>query len=89
MPIGQDLLDILRCPDDRSPLTSADDALVERLNREIAAGRLRNRAGGKMESRLDGGLVRRDRTLLYPVVEGIPIMLVDEAIPLDQVAGKA
>ena len=84
MAISKDLLDILLCPEDRSPLAPADEELVARLNREIAAGRLRNRAGGKMETPLDGGLIRRDRLLLYPVVDGIPIMLIDEAIPLEQ-----
>lgn len=84
MSISKELLDILLCPEDRSPLTPADNELVARLNREIVAGRLRNRAGGKAESALDGGLIRRDRRLLYPVVDGIPIMLIDEAIPLDQ-----
>ena len=31
----------------------------------------------------DSGLVREDRTILYPVRDDIPIMLVDESIPLD------
>jgi uncharacterized protein YbaR (Trm112 family) len=31
---------------------------------------------------LAGGLVREDRQWLYPIVDDIPVMLVDEAISL-------
>jgi uncharacterized protein YbaR (Trm112 family) len=82
--ISKELLDILVCPDDRTPLHEADAALVERLNRAIAAGRIVNRAGSRVERALAGGLVRQDGTLLYPMTEGFPIMLTDEAIPLAQ-----
>lgn len=85
MPIISDaLLSVLVCPTDRTPLARADDALVARLNQAIAARRLRNKAGDTLDKPLDAGLVRADGTLLYPVVDQIPIMLADEAIPLDQ-----
>lgn len=84
--IHPDLLEILRCPDDRSRLHEADAALVTRLNQAIAEKRLKNRAGRTLESPLDGGLVREDGRYVYPIVDGIPVLLVDEAIPLDQLA---
>jgi uncharacterized protein len=34
---------------------------------------------------LDGGLVRSDRKILYPIREDIPVMLIEEGIPLEQV----
>ncbi|HVC99101.1 MAG TPA: Trm112 family protein [Pirellulales bacterium] len=80
--IGKELLDILVCPQDRTSLELADPDLVAKLNRSIAAGVLMNMAGEKVEQPLDGGLVREDGTLLYPIVDGIPVMLVDEAIRL-------
>jgi uncharacterized protein YbaR (Trm112 family) len=35
-----------------------------------------------VEKQLDGGLVREDGAYLYPIEDDIPIMLIDEAIPL-------
>jgi len=86
--ISKELLEILVCPQDRTPLELADPDLVARLNRLVAAGVLKNMAGDKVEQSLDGGLVREDGTLIYPIVDGIPVMLVDEAIPFpNEVAG--
>ena len=61
---------------------------MARANRAIAAGWLKNRAGEALTKAIEGGLVRQDQTMLYPVIDGIPILLVDEAIPLDQLGEK-
>lgn len=83
--ISKELLEILVCPEDHSSLALADARLVAELNQRIAAGNLRNKVGELVERQLDGGLVREDQAVLYPIVEGIPVLLVDEAIPLAQV----
>ena len=66
----------------RSPLHVADEALVARLRREAAEGRLKNRAGRNVTVPIEGGLVREDARFLFPIVDGIPVMLIDESIPL-------
>jgi uncharacterized protein YbaR (Trm112 family) len=86
--ISPELLNILVCPEQRTPLSVADDDLLAALNREVAAGRLKNRGGDRVEKALDGGLVREDREVVYPIIDGIPIMLVDEAIPLEQLESR-
>lgn len=85
--VNQELLAILRCPDDRSPLSLADDEVVAQLNAAIQAGWLRNRAGQRVDRLMEGGLVREAGDLLYPIVDQIPVMLHDEAIPLVQLDG--
>lgn len=84
--IDKELLDILACPENKTPVTLADAALVEKINAAIEKGEVKNRGGQKMEKKIDGGLVREDRAYLYPVEDGIPIMLIDEAIPLEGLA---
>jgi uncharacterized protein len=80
--IDPELLKILCCPETHQPLTSADAALVQRLNTQIESGQLRNRGGQPVTRKCDGGLVRKDGQFVYPVCENIPILLISEAIPL-------
>ena len=82
--ISQELLEILVCPENRTPVHPADDALMARLNAAIDAGTVKNRAGETVVDRADSGLVREDGAYLYVVRDDIPVMLKDEAIPLDQ-----
>ncbi len=81
--IDENLLEILVCPDNHTRLHLADQALVAKLNEAIAAGQVRNRGGEPVDEPIDGGLVREDGTLLYPIRDEIPVMLVDEAVPLE------
>lgn len=70
------------CPESGQAFDPAPTALLEDLNDRIAAGNLKDRKGLAVARRLDGGLVRQDGRYLYPVVEGIPVLIVDESIPL-------
>ena len=80
--IDQALLDILACPETKEEVHLAPDHVVEAVNGRISAGALVNRGGEKVTEPIDGGLVRADGAYLYPIREEIPIMLIDEAIPL-------
>jgi uncharacterized protein YbaR (Trm112 family) len=82
MPIEQELLDILVCPESRQPLTRAEPGLLARLNDEIRGRRLRNRNGDVVESEIREALVREDGKFLYVVDDDIPIMLIDQSIEL-------
>lgn len=83
--IKPEFIEMLRCPEDRSTVTLADDALVARLNAAQGAGKLVNRGGKPIEKPLDGALVRADGRVAYAVIDQIPIMLVDEGIWLGDV----
>ncbi len=80
--ITPDLLGILCCPETHQDLRLAQPAVVEKLNAQIAAGTLKNRIGQPIQEKIDGGLIRSDGRFLYPIRRDIPVMLVDEAIPL-------
>ena len=73
-------LDLLVCPQNRLRLQAAEAPLIERLNSAIAAGRVSNVTGRRVEKPVDGGLIREDGQVLYPIRDEIPILLPEEAI---------
>jgi uncharacterized protein YbaR (Trm112 family) len=84
--IAPDLLAILCCPETKQEVSLADETLVEKLNAAVERGELKNKAKKPVTEKLDGGLVRADRKIVYPIREDIPVMLIEEGIPLDQIA---
>ena len=82
MPIPDDLLEILVCPESQQPLERASREILDALNEKIRAGQLRNRGGDPVAKPLEAGLVRQDGKRLYPVEDDIPVMLIEESIEL-------
>jgi uncharacterized protein YbaR (Trm112 family) len=82
MAVHPELLEILVCPETKQPIALASADVLARINAEIDAGRLRNRGGETVTTRISEGLVREDGRILYPVDDGIPVMLIDESIEL-------
>ncbi len=78
---------VLLCPKDRTPLTIAGKELLEKLNRAITNEdpAIENLGGGIVEKPIAGGMVNQDGTLLYPIIDDIPVLLVDDAIALEQI----
>lgn len=81
--MDKELLEILVCPETKSALEFADEALLVRLNKQVTEKTLRNRAGALVEQPIEVGLVRADRKVCYVVRQGIPVMLVEEGILLE------
>ncbi len=80
MPVSKELLDILVCPETKQPVSPASDALLAKLADDIHAGGVRNRGGTQLDEPPTEGLVREDGKILYPVDDGIPVMLVEDSI---------
>ena len=86
MSLAPDFLRILRCPKTMKPLRLASEAELSAVNAGVAARKLANAAGRVLDSTLTAGLVPEGESIIYPVDDDIPILLIDEAIPLETVA---
>lgn len=84
--VDAELLEILVCPETKEPVRLADAELLERVNAAIEGGTVQNRGGERVKDTIEEGLVREDGKVLYPVRDDIPIMLIDEAIVLDDLS---
>jgi uncharacterized protein YbaR (Trm112 family) len=80
--IRPELLELLRCPETHQHLRQASGELLARVNDRIKQKELRNRAGKILEQPLEGALIREDDAVVYPVRGNLPILLIDEAVPL-------
>jgi len=80
--IDKELLAILCCPETKQNVALAGDDIVQKINDAVRDGTAVSRHGAKVVDAIDGGLVREDGKFLYPIRENIPIMLIDQAIPL-------
>ncbi len=76
------LLAVLRCPETRQPLRQADEGLVKICNKKISLAGLMNVRDELIKRTLEGGLVREDGHILYPIFETVTELLVSDGIPL-------
>ncbi len=82
--IDKDLLAILCCPETKQEVSLIDSRMLDQLNAEIEKGELHNKAGHPVKEKLDGGLIRKDGKVVYPIRDQIPIMLIEEGIVLKE-----
>lgn len=80
--VSAELVEILVCPETKQPVALAASDVLDAVNARIRAGSLRNRGGQPVASELAEGLLREDGKILYPVDDGIPVMLIEESIEL-------
>jgi uncharacterized protein YbaR (Trm112 family) len=78
--LSAEFLAMLRCPENQSPLSAAGNDVLARLNATIAAGRLKNRSGQTIDKPLEAALLRADGEVAYPIVDQIPVLIIDEGI---------
>lgn len=82
MNLEPEFLALLRAPVSLLPLRLASPAELEALNQKIRVGGMRTRGGSEIATTIDAGLVCEGEAVLFPIVDGIPILLRDEAIPI-------
>ncbi|PBC75225.1 Trm112 family protein [Fibrobacter intestinalis] len=80
--MDSEMLSILCTPDTREPLEGASEELLLNVNEKIAQGTVKTAGGTLVSETLEEALVSKDGKKIYPVKNGIPILLADEAIAL-------
>jgi uncharacterized protein YbaR (Trm112 family) len=83
------LLEAMQCPLSSQPLSVAPGALVEQLRQKRKAGELTTLNGAAVEEDFQSGLINASSQYFYPIREGIPSLLPDEALPLNPAHGDA
>jgi len=78
------LLEILHCPVTHKGLALAKPATLQAVNTLIEAGRLCNRDGQALLTPLTEALLTDDGKILYPVNDGIPVLLEGESVNMEQ-----
>ena len=80
------LLTILRCPVSHKGLSVLKKDQLARVNAAIKAGELTNHEGSAVADPLAEALITDDGKRIYPVDDGIPVLLEDESISMEQLA---
>ncbi|MEL7185233.1 MAG: Trm112 family protein [Pseudomonadota bacterium] len=80
------LLNILRCPVSRKVLTLLKKDKLAEVNTAISAGTIVNHDGEKVAAPLSEALITDDGKRIYPINDGIPVLLESEAIGMEQLA---
>ena len=65
--LSAELLAILRCPATGQPLTIAPQELIARI---------------APDNKIKAGLLREDGKVLYPILNGIPMLLIEDGIAI-------
>jgi uncharacterized protein YbaR (Trm112 family) len=79
--LDQEFIQMLCCPETRQPLTEVDAATLTKLNELQTQGQLFFVSQTAVPYTLSSALVREDGLRLYPVRQGIPVLLKEEGIP--------
>ena len=58
---------------------------ISLLNDAIREGHVRTVAGESVDKPVDGALIRADRSIAYPIRDGIPVMLVAEGLSIPKI----
>ena len=88
MSFDTNLLDIVCCPATRQPMVSMSSATLAKLNGLVREQKIRDRDDALVTDELKAALVTDDGKLAYPVVNGIPVLLVERGIALSQLSAS-
>ena len=79
---------MLACPENLTRLHLATQREVDEVCERICAGTLKEWSGTTATDTFDGLLIRADGKIAYTIQRGVPVMLVQKALVLDETVGK-
>jgi len=82
--MDKQLLSILCCPVTHKGLSLAKRATLKNVNAAIDSGKLSNQGGQVLAEPVSEALVTDDGKVLYPISNGIPVLLEGESINMEQ-----
>ncbi len=82
------LMPLIRCPVTGTPLSKADPVVLNQLQAQAKLGTLRFKNGVSVSEIPSQGLLGGDGRWFYPVQDGIPTLIPDEAVEITGVTGK-
>ena len=84
----QGLLEILRCPENLTALRLATQRELDAVNERIEAGTMKSWGGKAVKEPVAALLIRADGKIGYRFQGSIPVMIIEEALVLDETVGK-
>jgi uncharacterized protein YbaR (Trm112 family) len=82
MLISDKIIEILVCPESQQSLALAPDSVIQELNQKVALRLLHTVNKELVAEELSAGLIRKDGSVIYPIKQGIPVLLIEEGIRL-------
>ena len=83
--LAPELLALLVCPETHQDVALATPGEIGLLNDAIREGHVQTVGGNPVDLPAEGALIRADRSIAYPIRDGIPVMLVAEGLAISQV----
>ncbi len=82
-----DLTDLLADPETHEPVRRATQDELEAIAWALREKRARVRGGGPLPGRIEGAYLSHAGRWVYPDVDGMPSLLVEERLELDEPLG--
>ena len=80
------MLSFLRCPVTHKGLAQARNETLQTVNSAIDSGGVNCRDGRQLSEHLADALITDDGKILYPVADGIPVLLEGASVNMEQLA---
>ncbi len=80
MMIAESVIAKLVCPETKQSLRALNQSELDALNQKIASGSIMTVEGSPESIAIEQGLIRSDGKAVFPIRDGIPVMLIEKAL---------